>query len=414
METNLQTPAAPRAPLSVGMRILHGAAFAIFSLLIPVVLCVVALAGNDPAAQSPAQTLPFLVIALAAIFSLIACRRPVYLIGFVLCTLLGAGLGRGLGACTAALICATVAGAALFVDVKPSRAWLFGLGAPAAYLISLILSQSPLISLLALLPLCGAIALSLCLRRKYSLIVSSGALTGTLAASALLLVLIFAAAGGMPLTLDGIRGAIDSFRDMLAESFALTIEAMMELPEMSAQFTAIFGENLSPEELAEIAKTYGAMMLNLLPGMVGMALWCLSFITLKGTVATLFAKTPRAKYPAYVARFAPSLPTAIFYLLCFFGAIAAAFFPQLEMIFFVLLNVFLILLPMMTVLGILDVLASFRRPHFRLGPIVLYVLAAIFLGIWILPMISITGAFSVISRALIKVLEKKLNSFKDE
>lgn len=409
------TPAASRTPLSVGMRILHLAAFTIFSLLIPVVLGVVALAGNDPAAQSPVATLPFLVIVLAVIFSLIACRRPVYLIGFVLCTLLGAGLGRGLGACTASLICATVAGTALFTDQKPSRTWPFGFGALAAYLISLVLSQSLLFSLMALLPLCGAVALAFCLRKRYSLIVSSGALTGTLAAALVLLTLIFAAASGMPLTADGIRGAINDFRDMLAQTFSQAIDMMMEMPEMKTQFTAIFGESLTPEELAEIAKSYGATALNLLPGMVGMALWCLSFVTLKGAIATLFAKTPRAKYPAYAARFTPSLPTAVLYLLCFFGAIGTALVPQLEMVSFVLLNVFLILMPMMTVLGILDVLASFRRPHFRFGSIALYVIMVIFLGIWVLPLISVTGAFSVISRALVKVLEKQLNNYrKDE
>ncbi len=414
METAPQTPVTPRAPLSVGMRVLHLVAFTIFSLLIPVVLCIVALAGTDPAAQSLAGLLPFLIIVSAAVFSLVACRRPVFVIGFALCTLLGAGLGRGLGACTAALICAIASGAALFTDVKPSRAWLFGLGAPAAYLASLVFSRAPLISLVALLPLCGAIALAYCLRKKYSLIVSSGVTTATLAVAILLLTLILSAASGMPLTPDGIRGAIDAFRDMLARTFAQTIEVMMELPEMSAQFAAIFGENLSAEELAKIADTYGAMALNLLPGMAGMALWCLSFIALKGSIATLYAKTPRTKYPAHVARFAPSLPTAIVYLLCFVGALGSAFFPQLEMIFFVLLNVFLILMPMMTILGVLDVLASFRRPHFRFGSIALYVIMVVFLGIWVLPLVSITGAFSVISHALIKALEKKLSSFKDE
>lgn len=414
LDTTTQNPAAPRAPLSVGTRILHGAAFTIFSLTIPVILAIVGLSGSDPAAQSLAQTLPFLVIVLAAVFSLVACRRPVYLIGFAICTLICAGIGQGLGACTAALICACVAGGALFTDIKPARAWPFGLGALAAYLLSLLFTQSPLFSLLALLPLCGAIALAYALRKQHSLIVSTGVLTGTLAVLILILTLVFAVASGMPLTADGVRQAIDDFRVMLTQTFASTLQQMLEMPEMAAQFSAIFGAELSAEEMAEIASTYGAMALNLLPGMAGMLLWCISFITLKGSIATLFAKTPRAKYPVYVARFDPSLPTAILYLLCLMGALGSAFFAQLEMVFYVLLNVFLILMPMMTILGVLDVLASFRRPHFRFGTIALYVLMAIFLGLWILPLISITGAFSVISRALAKVIEKKLNDYKGE
>ena len=126
----------------------------------------------------------------------------------------------------------------------------------------------------------------------------------------------------------------------------------------------------------------------------------------------MFCKTPRKSYPAYATRFVPSLPTAIFYVLCLVGCLITVMIPQAELVFFVLLNAFLILAPMMILTGILDVIQSFSRPHFRVGSVIFYVISVVLLGVWILPVISITGAFSIITRAIFKALEQKLSGHK--
>ena len=403
---------AMRAPLSVAKRILCCAALIIFSLSIPVALFYAGQSVDDLAAFQYATKICWGIIALGGLFSLVTCRRPVYLIGFALCTLFGAGVGTGIGACTAALICATVAGGALFSDVAPSRSWLFGLGAPVAFAAAALITTSPLLASLSFLPLLGAIALGICQRRQYSLIVSTGAVTATLAVALIAFVLALKVSTGMPLSADGIRAAADAWRADMTKSFALSLEQMLTMPGMQEQFAAVFGENRTPEQLTEIAETYGTMALNLLPGMLGLALWCVSFISAKGTVSALFCKTPRKGYPAYATRFVPSLPTAIFYVLCLVGCLITVMIPQAELVFFVLLNAFLILAPMMILTGILDVIQSFSRPHFRVGSVIFYVISVVLLGVWILPVISVTGAFSIITRAIFKALEQKLSGHK--
>ena len=417
VQPNMQSEqqAAPsRAPMTVAMRVMHLIAFTIFPLSIPSVLYLIGIAGDDPAIQTVAAALPFLVICAGLLYSLICCRRPVYLIGAVICTLFCAGVAPGFGACGAALICGSVAGGALMADLPAKHLWLPGAAFAIALGASFALTGTSLLCALTLLPLLGAVALGICQRKKYSLIVSTGSMTGALAAGLILYLLALGVSSGMPLTVDGIREALAASRASLTETFVTTLDAMLEMPEFAEQYTAIFGEALDTEALREVAGVYGAMALNLMPGLIGALLWCISFVSVKGAIATLYRKTPRTAYPAHAARFIPSLPTAIFYLLCLGGSMITLFFPITEMVFFILLNIVLILLPMMTLTGILDVLSSFRRPHGRFATVALWVVALLFLGIWVLPVISITGAFSIISRAIYKALEQKLNSYKGD
>lgn len=411
LESNANTSAASRTPMSALSRAVCCAVFLICSASLPTLWS--APGAADQAAKF-ATGLSVALLVICAVYALWQCRKPLFLIGLAVCTLFMASLGLSFGALTAALICGICAGGALFSDIKKQHLWLFGLSVPAAYLIALLLTRDPLGALACLLPLCGAVALAICLRKQYSLIVTTGALTGVLIVALITLLLCANAAGGMPLTPDGLRTLIDTYRTVLADGFRQTFDLMMETPEMAEQLTAIFGESLSAEQLDEIAASYGAMALNMLPGLVGMLLWCVAFVTAKGSIAALLQKTPRESYPAHTTVFSPSLPTAVFYMLCLIGCAITVFFAQLEIVFFICLNILMILSPMMTVTGVLDIVASFKRPHFRFGSIALYVVAAIFLGVGILPLIAVTGAFSVITRTVIKALEKKLNSNKGE
>lgn len=404
----------PRAPMTATMRVLHTVAFTIFCSAIPSVLYLIGIAGDRPTAQTAAALLPLITVCLGLLYALACCRRPVFLIGAALCTLFCAGLAPGFGACGAALICASVAGGALIADLPTKHLWVPG----AAFALSLAacfaLTRTPLLCALALLPLLGAVAIGVCQRKQYSLIVTSGSMAGALAAGLVLYLLALGVSSGMPLTPDGIRQAVDSLRSSMTDVFVSTLDTMLELPEFAEQYAAIFGRDPDTEALREVAGVYGAMALNLMPGLIGALLWCISFVSCKGTVAALYRKTPRTAYPPHAARFVPSLPTALFYLLCLGGSMITLLLPIPEIVFFILLNAVLILLPMMTLTGVLDLLSSFRRPQGRFATVALWVVALLFLGIWVLPVISITGAFSIVSHAIFKALEKKLNSNKGD
>ena len=81
-----------------------------------------------------------------------------------------------------------------------------------------------------------------------------------------------------------------------------------------------------------------------------------------------------------------------------------------ETVAFIAINVLLVLIPLLSVSGILGIIANIKRATFKWPMIITYLIAVIFLGIGIIPMLSFFGAFGVIMQALAGWIERKMKS----
>lgn len=413
--SNNSAPAAElhRQPLSRFVRTVCCIVLLACSVSLPVMTFYINRTGTEAAAPYESTLLPAIslgILALCTAFVLIYCRKPVFLscalVGFVLLFVFGAWM------CIlfASLLCAVIAGAALLADARGAAYLPFAIAAPAAYLAAFALTRDPLLALSALLPAFGALALGFCFKKKYSIIVSVGTLTGTLVAALLIFTIIDLAVAGVPLNMQGINDTVKAFHASFSSAFAQALQLMTETEEMAVQVEQMLGGEITPEKITEFSDSIASAFMGLLPGMTVMMLWIFAFIAHRGFTAILIGKQPREVCPAHMSAYSPSVPSAVLLLLCYAAMLIAAMFPQGEVVLFIALNLLFILMPMITVHGILGVIGNIKQAPIKWPLILTYALAVIFLGIAVVPMLAFFGAFGIILSAIAKALEQKMNS----
>ncbi len=413
--SNPQSPAmeVQRQPLSRIVRIICCIVLFACSLSIPVMTFYINRTGTQDAA--PYESTVLLTIALGTLalctaFVLILCRKPVFLTCTLACFVLLFLFGAWMCVLFASLLCAAIAGAALLADAKGASYLPFAIAVPAAYLAAFAISRDPLLSLNALLPAIVALAFGICFKKKYSIIISVGTATGALAVVFVLFFAIDMAVAGIPLNMQGINDAVKAYHAALSSIFGEALMLMTETEEMAAQVSQMLGGEITPEKITEFSDSIASAILGLMPGMMIMALWIFSFVAHRGFTAILIGKQPLKACPAHMSAYSPSVPSAILLILCYAVMMIAAMFPQGEIVLFVALNLLLILMPMITVHGILGIIGNIKHARVKWPLILTYALAIMFLGIAVIPMIAFFGAFGIILAAIARALEQKMNS----
>ncbi len=413
--SNPTTPEIQRKPISVKAQIFCTAVFLACQIALPALLYYISridpqtgVGANIPSAIALGT------MALCIAFVLTLCKKPLFLSCCVLGLFASFLVNPWFCALFAALLCATVAGAALLADAKGAQYLPFIITAPAAFGLSLLLTKSLFISLLALLPALGAIALAVSFRRKISIIVSVGAVTGTLTVAILLLILAELLAAGMPFSVQGLTDAVKELHTALSSMFAQALQLMSETEELAIAVEQMLGGTLDAQAIAKFSDSVAYALLGLLPGSTIMVLWLFSFVAHRGFTAILISGQPREVCPAHLSQYAPSIPTAVLMLLCYGLLLITSMIPRAEAVTFVAINLLLVLMPILAVSGIAGIVTNVKRAPVKWPLILTYVIAFMFLGLAIVPMLSFFGAFGVIFQAITKALEKKMKDFKGE
>ena len=402
-----------RAPLSVPFRIFCCIVLFLCSGTIPVLPYYIN--QLQPEQAFSGFTIPAYIgigtLVLCAIFFLILCRKPVFLVCTAVAAVLIFVFSPYLSVLFLALLGASIAGAALLADARGYVYALYALPVIAAYALSFFLTSSPILAMLALLPACAAIALGICTRKKISVIVTIGTTSAVLAFAILIFLAVDLLVAGMPFSVEGIKGVIKDVHTWTSAQYAQALTLMMEASkEWAAQITQMFGGEVTPEKMTEFCDSVASATLGFAPGTAIMLLWIFSFIAQRGYTALLVRGLPKQSYPRHLIEYAPSLPTAVFLILCYAVMLISALLPGGETVAFIAINVLLVLIPLLSVSGILGIIANIKRATFKWPMIITYLIAVIFLGIGIIPMLSFFGAFGVIMQALAGWIERKMKS----
>ena len=211
-------------------------------------------------------------------------------------------------------------------------------------------------------------------------------------------------------TLAGVKEYIAAYHAAISGIFAESIQLMTDTPELAEQLAIIFGGEITPELITEFSDSVASAVLGMLPGIAIMLAWILCFIAHRGLTALTMRGVDKKDYPAFLTAFAPSVPTAIFTVLCYAALMICSMIPRAELIVFVALNLLLALMPLMSVCGILSIISNLKNAPVKWPLLLTYGLAIVFLGAAVVPMIAVFGAFAVIMAAVARALEKK---FKD-
>ncbi|MBE6675763.1 MAG: hypothetical protein E7594_02865 [Ruminococcaceae bacterium] len=407
--TNTPTPSVQRKPLSVKVLAFCTIVFLACQIALPVLLHYINLIDpTSGAGLNIPSAISFGVLAICATFALTLCRRPLFLTCSVIGLVASFLLSPWFCALFAALLCAIVSGAALLADAKGAAFLPFSIAAPAAFGLSLLLTQNLMLSLLSLLPALGALALAVSFRNKLSLIVSIGTVTGTLVGAFVLLILGNLMLAGMPLSAEGITNAVGSFHASVSQIFAEALQMMADTPELAAQVEQMLGGQLDTKIITEFSESISYAVLGLLPGCVIMLTWLISFTANRGFTAVLLHGQPKEACPEHLSQYAPSVPTAVLMILCYAVLLICSMIPAAEVVVFIALNLLCVLMPILAVMGISITITNVKRAPVKWPLILTYVIAFLFLGIAIIPMLAFFGAFGVIMQALAKVFEKKM------
>lgn len=407
--SNTPTPSVQRKPLSVKALVFCTIVFLACQIALPVLFHYINLVDPETGAglNIPAA-ISFGILALCAAFALTLCRRPL----FLTCSVIGLAasflISPWFCALFASLLCAIVSGAALLADAKGAAFLPFVIAAPAAYGISFLLTQSPYLSLLSLLPALGALALAVSFKNKLSIIVSIGTVTGTLVGGLVLLILGDLMLAGMPLSVEGITNAVGAFHASISQMFAQALQLMAETPELAAQVEQMLGGKLDAETIAQFSESVSYAVLGLMPGCVIMLTWLVTFTAHRGFTAVLLHGQPKEACPEHLSQYTPSVPTAVLMILCYAALLICSMIPAAETVVFIALNLLCVLMPILAVMGISITVTNVKRAPVKWPLILTYAIAFLFLGIAIIPMLSFFGAFGVIMQALAKVIEKKM------
>lgn len=408
--SNHQTTPAQQKPLSVFARIFCCVVLLVCSAALPLLTFYIGVEGFHPAIP----ILIFAVVMLLCItFMLTLCRKPLFLGCAIAGILLTALFGPWLASVFAALLCATVAGAALVADLKIKISLLCGIPFVAAlYGITFALTGDPLLCASVLLPALTAFAFGICYKKEYSIIVSIGVATGTLLVSFLALFVAGALLGGMQPSAQGVTDLIKSYHEAITRLLVESLQQTAELPEFADQLKLMFGGEITTEVMTEFSASVATAVIGMLPGACIMLAWCFAFIANRGLTALMMRGVDKKDYPAFLITYAPSVPSAIFMILCYAALMISSFIPQGEIAVFVSLNLLMALLPMMTVCGVLSIISNIKHAPVKWPMLITYALAVIFLGVATVPMIAFFGSFAVITQSLARALERKFKDFK--
>lgn len=402
---------AQRKPLSVSKRIFCALIFLACQIVIPVLIHYINLVDPESmAGLNIPSAIALGTLALCTAFALTLCRKPL----FLTCSALGLGVSFLVSpwfcALFASLLCAVVSGAALLADAKGSAFLPFIICVPAAFLVSFVLTKSLLLSLLSLIPALGALALAVSFRKKCSVIVSVGIVTGTLTVSLLLVLLAELLAAGMPFSVQGISDAVKAFHASISSLFAEALQMMAETEELAVQVEQMLGGKLDAATITEFSDSVAYAMLGMLPGCLIMLIWLVSFTAHRGFTAILIMGQPQKVCPEHLSQYAPSVPTAVLMILCYGVLLVTSMIPAAEVVLFIALNLLLVLMPILAVSGIAGIISNVKRAPVKWPLLLTYAIAVLFLGVAVIPMLSFFGAFGVIMQAITKALESKMNN----
>lgn len=402
---------AQRKPLSVSKRIFCALIFLACQIVIPVLIHYINLVDPESmAGLNIPSAIALGTLALCTAFALTLCRKPL----FLTCSALGLGVSFLVSpwfcALFASLLCAVVSGAALLADAKGSAFLPFIICVPAAFLVSFALTKSLLLSLLSLIPALGALALAVSFRKKCSVIVSVGIVTGTLTVSLLLVLLAELLAAGMPFSIQGIGDAVKAFHASISSLFAEALQMMAETEELAVQVEQMLGGKLDAATITEFSDSVAYAMLGMLPGCLIMLIWLVSFTAHRGFTAILIMGQPQKVCPEHLSQYAPSIPTAVLMILCYGVLLVTSMIPAAEVVLFIALNLLLVLMPILAVSGIAGIISNVKRAPVKWPLLLTYAIAVLFLGVAVIPMLSFFGAFGVIMQAITKALESKMNN----
>lgn len=432
ISNNQQTQVQPK-PLSVMAKILCCVVLFVCSLALPALPYYIGTEGT-PSIVPVAILLG--VLSLCLLFVLTLCRKPVFLVCALVSALATSLLGLGLTGQYVALLCSAVAGAVLFAGASRMQYAAIALISIAAAGAAYALTGSPILAACALLPLLIALALGICHKKQYSIILSVGVATGALLTGLVLLIGADALMAGMPPSVQGLTDYIRSIQASIANLFAESIRLMAD-PEaiaeqltplmgpdmpaemiaelaqsMSASATEMLGGDASPESIAAFANDMALTVLGIVPGVAVMLSWIVCFIVHRGMTAALVHGLKKENYPEHLVKYEPSVPTAIFTILCFVALMVSSLFAGAGLIPFIALDLMLALLPLMGICGILGIISNIKQAPVKWPLLLTYALAVIFLGIAVVPMVACFGAFAVITQALTRALEQKFKDFK--
>lgn len=369
--------------------------------------------GTEGIAPSIPLALAFGTLVLCAIFMLTLCKKPLFLGCAVAGALLLALLSPFFSALFVALLCATVAAAALIAHADHATAYLpFGIASLAAYGTALALTRDPLLSAYVLLPFLVGFALGDSCKKKRSIIISIGITTGVLLTVYVAMLAADALLAGMQPNMQGVTAYIEAYHAAISAALAESLQLMADTPEISTQLASALGGAITPEKITEFSDSVATAILGMLPGVTIMMAWIFSFVAHRGMTALLVRGMDKKDYPVHLTAYAPSVPTAIFTILCYAALLISSLLPQGETLVFIALNLLLSLMPLMSVCGILSIVANIKRAAVKWPLILTYVLAIVFLGIGVIPMVAFFGSFAVITNAIASALEKKFTDFK--
>lgn len=397
-------------PASMGVRIFCCIVLFACSAALPLLPYYIGVEGAVP-------TIPLAIslgiFALCAAFILKLCRKPLFLSCTVVCALILLLLSPYFTALFLALLCATVAGALLFANAKRAQQYVaVFLITGIAFSAELWLTKDAMLAAQVFLPVLAALALGICYQKKYSIILSVGAATGVLLIASLATMLGDALIAGMQPSLAGVTAYIEAYHATVSAAIAESVMQMAEMPEIAAQLPAVLGGELTEQTVGAFSDSVASAVLGMLPGAAIMLTWLFSFVAHRGFTALMVRGMEKQDYPAHLTAYAPSVPTAIFMILCYAALLLSSFSAQAELITFIALNLLLAVMPLMTVCGILSIVANVKRAPVKWPLLATYGVAIFFLGIGVIPMVAFFGSFAVITNAIAAALEKKFNSFK--
>ena len=188
---------------------------------------------------------------------------------------------------------------------------------------------------------------------------------------------------------------IEAYHAALSAAIAESVMQMAEMPEIAAQLPAVLGGELTEQTVGAFSDSVASAVLGMLPGAAIMLTWLFSFVAHRGFTALLVRGMEKKDYPAYLTTYAPSVPTAVFMILCYAALVISSLLPQGETLVFIALNLLMALLPLMTVCGIISIIANIKHAAVKWPILLTYALAILFLGVAVIPMI----AFFEIGRA---------------
>ena len=435
-QTTQQQPRALSLPVRIFCCVVLLLCSAAFTLLPYYIVNTVGTQGALPVLPT---ILSLAVMGLGIAFAFTLCKKPLFLICSGVCVVLLVLISPWYSVIFTAFLCAAVAGTALIARAEKAVDFLPASILPVvAFIITLALTRDPLFSAYALLPTATALAMGISCRKKQSVILSVGITTGTLLASILVLMLVGALLSGMHPSVAGVTEYIKAFHASLSEVFAQPLRLMTDPVLLTEYLTPALGDQLSPAEIAQYADALAAatiemlggelgentitlfadsiasVILAILPGTAIMLTWFFSFIVNRGMTALIMRGVEKKDYPVHLTAYEPSVPTAIFMILCYLALFITSLFPQAEAVSFIALNLLLALLPMMLVCGVLSIISNVKNAKIKWPILVTYALAVLFLGISTIPMIAFFGSFAVITNAVARALEKKFKDFKGE